>query len=350
MRDATRAVVIGCVTLVAMGCVSLAPRSQPASASATLIPGVPARRWAENSCAAGALSEVLNSFGNPVTERQLSRELTKARSGGVITVDLLIAARRYGFDAQLMRGTDEILRAELVRGHPLILMLRVLDARGERNDLFHYVVLSGIDERRDLVALQYGDGKKRWVSLAAIRDAWAAAGYATFLIGPRRRPAAVEDDLRRAVMLEEAGHIEQAIGLYRLYLGVHPQSALAWTNLGNAQASLHQKDLAEVAYRNALFVEKDSRDALNNLAFLLLEQGRLDEAETLARRAAAQETADRHFALDTLGRILSARGDCRAAEATFEQALQLMDERDHTGRTGLEKALAMARSECGERR
>lgn len=329
------------------GCVGLAPRSQPASASAMLIADVPARRWAENSCAAGALSEVLNSLGNPVSEQQLSRELTKARSGGVVTVDLLIAARRYGFDAQLLRGTGEIVRAELEQGHPLILMLRVLDTRGARDDLFHYIVLSGIDKERDLIALQYGDGKKRWVSLDRLHEAWAAGGYATFLIGPRRMQIAVEDDLRRAVMLEDAGHIDQAITLYQHYLGFHPQSSLAWTNLGNAQASVGQKRLAEVSYRNALFVDKDGRDALNNLAFLLLEEGRLDEAEPLARRAAAVEGADRHLALDTLGRVLSARGNCRGAIDAFEEALQSIDEGDSSGRASLQQALGLARRNCG---
>lgn len=41
----------------------------------------------------------------------------------------------------------------------------------------------------------------------------------------------------------------------------------------------------------------------------------------MARRAAELAMVDRHPVLDTLGRILLARGDCVGAAATFQEAL-----------------------------
>lgn len=307
---------------------------------------MPARKWADNRCAAGALSEVLNHLGDRVTEEELAGSLTRARKGGVVSVDLLLAVRTRGFDAQILRGDQALVRSELELQHPLLLMLRVMDAPGLKDDLYHYVVLSGIDTESGLVQMHYGDGRKRWVPLVRLEPSWAAGGYATFLIGPRKQRTATEDDLRRAVVLEDAGKTTQAIALYQRYLDSHPQSVVAWTNLGNARARLGEQQLAEVAYRNALFLEKTNRDALNNLAWLLLGQGRLAEAESLARRAARQEGPDRYLALDTLARVLAAGGRCREAQATFDQALTMIPEHEFHIRTSLQAGLSQTLQDC----
>ncbi len=306
-----------------VSCVSFAPRSQPVSQDALVIDGTQARKWGKNRCAAGALSEVLNFWGNSVTEDQLSTRLQTARNGGVITVDLLITARTMGFDAQLTRGDIGTVQGMLRSGKPVILMLRVMDAPGSADDLFHYVVLSGVDPD-GLVQLHYGDGRKRWVSLRPLSEAWAAAGYATLLVGPRKPRQATMDDLRRAVVLEEAGNVRQAVRLYDFFLTSHPESVVGWTNLGNARAKIGEPELAEVAYRNALFLEPLDRDALNNLAWFLFERKRLEEAEAFARLSSGLDLPDRYLALDTLSKILAARGNCAEADQAFQQALKLV--------------------------
>ncbi|HEY5610898.1 MAG TPA: tetratricopeptide repeat protein, partial [Thermoanaerobaculia bacterium] len=191
---------------------------------------------------------------------------------------------------------------------PLILMLRVMDAPGTENDLFHYVVASGVDASLRLVRIHYGDGKRRWASIDKMEPAWAAGGHALFLIGAKTKRVATESDLRRAVVLEAAGKIKEAVALYRHFLDSHPESSLAWTNLANAHATAADLHSAEVAYRNALFIDRENCDALNNLAWLLLGLRRLDEAEPLARRALAVDCHDRDLVDDTLAKILAAKG------------------------------------------
>jgi tetratricopeptide (TPR) repeat protein len=265
----------------------------------------------------------------------------------VITVDLLLAARNRGYDAQLVRGDVDLLVRELKQQHPLILMLRVLDAPGNGDDRFHYVVLSGVDSERELVLMHYGDSRKRWVPIQAFQVPWAAGGYATLLIGPGKAQVATEADFRRAVVLEDAGNTQEAIALYRHFLHSHPQSALAWTNLGNAHAGSGEDHLAEVAYRNALFLEKDDRDALNNLAWLLLTQRRLEEAEALARRAVHQNGVDQYLALDTLARVLLARARCEEAIATFQEGLRGIPDAQAEIRAMMEDGHARAQRDCG---
>lgn len=297
------------ISILAAGCISLAPRSLPAGPEATVVEGVPIANWGENRCAAGALSEVLTFLGDRVTEEELSRSLVTARHGGVVTVDVLLAARDRGFDARLARGDFALIQRELGAERPLILVLRVMDSPATRDDLFHYVVLSGVDPARRLIRMHYGDGRLRWASADQVEASWRAAGYCVVLIGPKTTATSSHDDLRRAVLLQDSGRLDEAIALYKDYLASHAESALAWTDLGNAYSASGERRLAEVAFRNAIFIEPDSCDALNNLAWLLLEDGRLDEAEKPARRALSSRCTDPDLVADTLRRIGDARRD-----------------------------------------
>jgi cytochrome c-type biogenesis protein CcmH/NrfG len=96
-----------------------------------------------------------------------------------------------------------------------------------------------------------------------------------------------------------------------------------------------------------LALEPDDSDALNNLAWLLLESDdRLAEAETLARRAVEADGPDPHLALDTLARAELQGGQCPGAVATAERALALAPA-GAAERAALEEHVATARARCG---
>src|SRR5205823_3472391 len=147
--------------LLLAGCITTAPRSRPAAPSATVIPNVPMLKWGVESCGAGSLSTVLQHYGDPTTMEQWDATLPKTR-GGVLTIDMLLAARKRGFDAQLVTGTPESIAAELAAGRPVILMLKVVEYPGQHFDYFHYIVLDGIDPERHLIRTQWGDQQGRW--------------------------------------------------------------------------------------------------------------------------------------------------------------------------------------------
>jgi len=305
------------------GCVSLAPRPGTPGPEAHVVPGVPPVRFEEDRCGPGSLALVLGAHGDEVSDRDLDAALPKAPGGGVLSVDLLLAARQRGFDAALVAGTAEALESEIGSGRPAILMLRLLDAPGTRRDVYHYVVADGADAPRRLFRLHFGDGKVRWTGLESIEKGWKASGHALLLIWPRGDTDAT---LRQAVALESAGRAEEAAALYRRVLVVRPRSVRAWVDLGNAEAERGRREDAEAAYRRALGVSPDDVDALNNLAWLLLEEGdHLEEAETLAARATSQAGASRPLARETLGRIQLARGRCAEAARTFDDALGAAD-------------------------
>lgn len=334
LRPFTALLLPAALALVSGGCAPYAlrlPGPDPGP-QAHVLTGVPVQSFGIQSCGAGSLSAVLSYHGEPVTLEELDAVLPKGRNEGVLTLDLVLEARRRGYDAQMVEGTPELVERELLEGRPVILMLQVLDVPGEVRDLFHYIVADGIEPSRGLVRVQLGDAKQRWTTFERLGRAWQATKRTALVIAPGGAPGggrggpgtqtAARNVLRYSVALEDAGRAGEAVPLYRDLLEGDPGSALLWTNLGNAEAGRGEAALAEAAYRRALELDPAYSDVLNNLAWLLLEQGgRLAEAEDLARRAVASGGPDPYLALDTLGRVLRARGRCQEAVEVFTRAL-----------------------------
>jgi len=281
---------------------------------------VPVRAFANDQCGPGSLSVVLNALGDAVSEEDLAASLPRAPGGGVLSVDLLLVARQRGFSASLVTGDEDAVRHEIQEGRPVILMLRMLNAPGRGRDIYHYVVVDGHDPRRALFRFQFGDGKARWAGLDQLDGAWNGGGHAMVTVSA---PPALAH-MRAAVELERAGRLNEAAERYTQVLEASPEPLRAWVNLGNVEARRGRPQDAERAYRRALSISPDDADALNNLAWLLLQEGsRLEEAEALARDAASRRGPDRALILDTLAQIQSARGRCADADATYAEALAL---------------------------
>jgi len=320
------------VSMTLTSCVYWTPRSQAPTASAIVVSDVPLQKWDILSCGAGALSSVLQHHGDSTTLDTWQEQLPKTR-GGVMSIDLVLAARVKGFDSQIVTGDRDLIAAELREGRPVILMLQVVQAPGKGYDFFHYIVVDGYDPARDTYRTQFGDGKPRWVRIERLDDAWKKTKHATVVIRPADPNA---EALRAAVRLEEQGQPALASAAYRDILTRDPHSVLAWTNLGNTEMRLGQTTAAEEAFRKAIALDPEAADTLNNLAWLLFEQKRLDEAEPLARRAVAIAAPDPWLRLDTLGHILAARGACAEATSTFRKAIASVPDARASDREALE--------------
>lgn len=339
--------------LAAGGCAAFSLRIPQPGPQAHVLSGVPVQSFGLKSCGPGSLSAVLTYHGSPVTLEELDRVLPKGRNEGVVTLDMVLEARRRGYDARMVEATPELVERELREGRPVILMLQVFDAPGQGRDLYHYIVADGIEPEKGLVRVQIGDEKLRWTTFRRLDRRWRATRRAALLIAPGgagtlTAATAARNSLRYSVALEEAGRAAEAVPLYRAMLEDDPASALLWTNLGNAEAGRGEPVLAEAAYRRALELDPANADALNNLAWLLHGQGdRPAEAEELARRAVAAGGPDPHLALDTLGRVLRARGNCREAAEVLDRALAAAPPAA-AGRESLTLEAGLALRDCGD--
>ena len=333
------------LSLLLASCVTMTPRSKQPSSSATTIPNVPMLQWGVESCGAGSLATILQHYGDTTSMQQWDASLPKTH-GGVMTVDMLIAARQKGFDAQIVTGNPELIASELRDGRPVILMLQVIAGPGQKFDFYHYIVADGIDSERGLIRTQWGDRRERWVSFDRLEKAWSGGGHTAILIHPKSPGDDVKQALLAAVALEEDGKYAEAAAQYRQIVAAHPESSVALTDLGNVEEKLGDRTAAESSFRKALAIDPGSRDALNNLAWLLYEEKRLDEAESFARKALAAPGPDSYLVLDTLARVLAAKGSCGEAVRTFQQAIDAVPSSQAQARADIEQGLRDAQRSC----
>lgn len=169
--------------MIGAGCVTTAPPPRSPSESAVVIEGVPDLEFGLDRCAAGALASVLVYWGQDVGIDELADELPVVGKG-VLSVDLLIEARERGFDARIVEGSLDYLDRAIREGEPLILMLRVVNAPLEKADLYHYVVVDGVDRTTGLIRIHFGEGPATWGELAKVRRAWAATDNLVLHIRP----------------------------------------------------------------------------------------------------------------------------------------------------------------------
>ncbi len=102
-------------------------------------------------------------------------------------------------------------------------------------------------------------------------------------------------------------------------LGVRLQ---VYRNLGATLVLLGRVGEAEAVLRSAVDAGHWDADLLNNLAVVLIEERRLDEAEGFARRAATISPG-KGEAWNTLGEIALRRGDAAGALRLFEHSIRL---------------------------
>ncbi len=147
------------------------------------------------------------------------------------------------------------------------------------------------------------------------------AGARVFLdqaLDMRPNAVALLDLLLRLDVIERrqelaSGHIRRLL----LLDSGHP-----YANQVLASLQLERKEYAQAESSLRKTLERNrSAEVLNDLAWVLSERGNLEEAEPLAREAVGMDAKNANFQ-DTLGVILTGRGDWQGAEAALRKALE----------------------------
>lgn len=140
------------------------------------------------------------------------------------------------------------------------------------------------------------------------------------------------------VSYQQRSELDLAIREYERAAELDADWARPILNRGNVHAVRGEWSLAEKYYRLALRREPGSAEAMNNLAWVLLQAGETADALDWARKAVAVDSREPAY-LDTLAEIQIARRDLAAARTTLERALSLSPEQGL--RSSLEKKLAL---------
>ena len=271
-----------------------------------------------NLCGPSALAMVAGYHGTNITQDAIAAALPPAGKGGALTIDLVQGARQLGFWARHYRGDLIDLRAKLAAGIPLI----VRGCFGHNEPFF---VVIGYDPHRQIVTVHTDQRAYHELHAEDFARFWERGGRWTMVACPPARviwklSADEHNDL--AVFLEQQGQLVAAAGHFREAATRAGSNSYYYMNLGNVLAKQKLFVEAVSAYRQAVLLDPQNADALNNLAWALGETGaNLDEAADLCRRAIALSPSHRAYYLDTLGGVLLRQGARAEALTAFEQAL-----------------------------
>jgi predicted Zn-dependent protease len=293
------------VTLTA-GCAHLSPErySLPVSGypRRVEIPSVPFCPQQDRYCGPAAMAMVLQWAAVTVSPEELVSEVFTPSRRGSLQSALVGAARRHNRLAHSIRGAEALL-TELASGHPVLVLQNLGLSWLPR---WHYALAIGYDTLKGVIILHSGKNRSRQVNWPLFIRTWRRAEcWGLVVLPPGRLPASGEEHyyLRSALGLEQAGQWEGAALAYAAALRRWPSSLGALVGLGNCRYELGDLEGAERAFRRAIEAHSTSGEACNNLAHVLAEQGRYDEALQMAVRAVDIGGANKSLYLQTFREI-----------------------------------------------
>jgi len=246
-----------------------------------MVPFFPQKAY---QCGPASLAMSLNWSGLPVSPEDLRDEVFTPTRKGSLQTALISAARRHGRIAYVSTGI-EIIFSEVAAGHPVI----ILQNLGlSWYPVWHYSVVVGYDLPKKIVILRSGATARKIMPSRVFMNTWARGNYWGLLIlRPDQLPATAEKDLfLEAVLgLEKARQFRAAIHGYKTALARWPQNLTALMGIGNCHYALAELKDAESAFRKTVRLHPKEGSALNNLAQILFEQGRKQEALEAIQKA-----------------------------------------------------------------
>jgi len=125
-----------------------------------------------------------------------------------------------------------------------------------------------------------------------------------------------------AIAREKAGDVAQALNAYEAALKLLPRDTAVAQDLARLAQRLGYLEIAEKLLRHYLATDPEHIEALNNLACVLRDQNRYDEAVDVLR-ARLQTAPDSALMWNTLGTVLGDQGDMSMALTFYDEALRL---------------------------
>jgi tetratricopeptide (TPR) repeat protein len=253
----------------------------------TELPEVPFFPQQEYQCGPAALATVLANLQLKVVPEDLVKEVYLPARQGSLQVEMLAAARRHGVLSYQLAPRFENLLREVAAGTPVIVLQ---DYGVWPFSLWHYAVVVGYDHENSEVLLRSGEKQRLRMPFAVLEYTWRDNGYwAMVAVPPGQVPAtATEPDYLAAVLaLERVGNPGAARDGFAALLGRWPGNLAASIGLANSYYRLGELQQSEAVLRRAAGDHPDSVIVLNNLAQILSDLGRNDEALPLIDRAIA---------------------------------------------------------------
>ena len=238
-------------------------------------------------CGPAALTTVLAMSGADVRLDEIVDKVYLPGREGSLQLELVAATRTSGRLPYMIDGTMAAIRKELWAGRPVLILQNLGVATIPR---WHYAVVVGIDSGRDQVILRSGTDRRRIMELDTFLRTWRRGEYwAMVVLRPDELPASVDRERYFAAIsaLEETGQLESAGRAWQTAAVYWPEDAVVQFGIANVAFARGHFEVAEENYRELLQANPSLVIARNNLALVLAEQGRFEEASAEMGRALA---------------------------------------------------------------
>ncbi len=237
-------------------------------------------------CGPAALAMVAAAAGVKVLPEALVEQVYLPARKGSLQVEMMTAGRRQGLLAYPLRPRLEDLLREVAAGHPVLVFQNLAFSF---YPVWHYAVVIGFDRQHNTLLLRSGRTERLEMSIFTFERTWARGQYWSMLaLAPGRLPATAEPEVYAvATAALERVNPRAAQSAYAAALRQWPDERAALLGAGNTAYALGQSAAAIDAYQTAVSRHPDFAEAWNNLAQVLLEQGRRNEASQAIAKAVA---------------------------------------------------------------
>jgi tetratricopeptide (TPR) repeat protein len=235
-------------------------------------------------CGPSSLAMVLAWTGLELTPNDLTVDVYSPVLHGSLQPSLISAARQYGRVAYPIKGFKELF-AEINDNHPVIVLQNLGLSWYPK---WHYAVVVGYENRRETIILHTGVKSAERLSIKTFQNTWSRSDYWGLLILPTDElPAMVTEEkyLNAVAGLERTGQFEAAINAYKSAITQWPQSLSAWMGLGNSFYAQGDLSSAARAFNQTMQLYPSNGMPINNLAQVLWEQGKKEQAMQAIRHA-----------------------------------------------------------------
>ena len=135
-----------------------------------------------DQCGPATLAGVLSFWGTHVEPNTLESEVYLKKVKGSLPIDLLLTAKRHGFQAETHSGDLAYIKTEIEAGHPLIAFVNLGSTIFPKG---HYVVITGYDDGKRGIYVNSGPTADRFLSYDEFTQGWEKTGRWTLKILPR---------------------------------------------------------------------------------------------------------------------------------------------------------------------
>lgn len=243
-------------------------------------------------CGPAALATALNAIDIKVTPDQLTPEVYIPSRQGSLQIEMLAATRRHGAIPYVIAPNLQALLREIAAGNNVLVMQNLGLSFAPS---WHYAVVVGYDLDRELIWLRSGTYQRFEMTLSTFERTWARSQHWAFVAKPPGvLPASIDaaQAARALIAFEQKAPAAAAEHAYQAAVQRWPDDLVLLMGAGNSAYRNGDIASAHHAFQSAAEQHPQSAAAHNNLASILMEQGKLDQAQQHASQALALAEGD----------------------------------------------------------